>query len=223
MKKLFLLLFLISSINLVAQKDSLQVLDKYLEDQVYLSISYNTLFNQPAGVADSGFSYGISTGFIKDLPVNKSRTFGFGLGLGYGYDSFNYGLKVIENNNQFTFEVDETITNNKLRIHNIEFPIEVRWRNSTKSRYAFWRVYAGLKITYNFANRFAYDTPTESFVFNDIEPFNNWQTGLTFSAGYDAFNFYFYYGLTPVFNNVQLNGNPIDTKIIKFGLSFYIL
>ncbi len=33
----------------------------------------------------------------------------------------------------------------------------------------------------------------------------------------------FFMGLTPIFKGSNLNGEEIDTKILKFGLIFYIL
>jgi hypothetical protein len=56
-----------------------------------------------------------------------------------------------------------------------------------------------------------------------VNAYNNLQYGLTLSAGYDEFNINVFYGLTSVFNNAIINGEPIDTSILKFGLIFYIL
>ncbi|APG66161.1 hypothetical protein LPB136_12610 [Tenacibaculum todarodis] len=229
MKNLFLLFFIFFSTLSFSQEedfqtnDSLKVDTKYLEDQLYLTITYNTLSNQPNMVTDSGFSYGISAGFIKDLPLNTKRNFAFGIGLGYGFDSFNHGLKVMENNNQTSFEIDNTLMSNKFVVHNIELPLELRWRNSTPTKYAFWRIYAGVKLTYNFSNNFTYVSNNDSFEFNNISSFKKFQTGLMLSAGYDAFNLHFYYGLTPLFKDSFIGNDSIDTKILKFGLTFYIL
>jgi len=46
---------------------------------------------------------------------------------------------------------------------------------------------------------------------------------VTLSAGYDEFNIHIFYGLTPVFKDSNLNGEEINTKILKFGLVFYFL
>ncbi|MCH3881673.1 MULTISPECIES: porin family protein [Tenacibaculum] len=229
MKNLYVLFFIFFSFlsfsqeEILQTKDSLTVDDKYLEDQIYLSITYNTLVNQPNTVADSGFSYGISAGFIKDLPLNSKRNFAFGIGVGYGFNSFNHGLKVSENSNQISYEIDNTLTSNKFVTHNIELPLELRWRNSTPTKYAFWRIYTGVKFSYNFSNTFSYVSTNDSFEFNNISSFNKFQTGLIVSAGYDAFNLHFYYGLTPIFKDSFIANDSIDTKILKFGLTFYIL
>ena len=206
-----------------AQKDSLQLGDNYAEDQLYFVISYNELFNQPSQVKGSGFSYGLSTGYIKDITLNKQGTIAVGLGVGYNFDSFNHGLKVTEVNNVVTFEVDNTLTSSQLSIHNLEFPLEIRWRTSTAKKYDFWRIYAGIKFLYNLSNTFEYsDANSNQFTFKNIPNYRKLQYGLTLSAGYDEFNVNVFYGLTSIFENATINGEEINTKILKFGLmSFF--
>ena len=81
---LIFLLFFVSSIS--AQKDSLQLGDRYAEDQIYASISYAQFFKQPKEISKSGFSYALSLGFIKDIILNKKGNISFALGVGYGFD-----------------------------------------------------------------------------------------------------------------------------------------
>lgn len=217
---IFVLVFL--SINIYAQKDSLQVGDSYWEDQLYINVSYNILDNQPEEVSKSGFSFGFSGGYIKDIPFVKSGKIAFGIGLGYGFDSYNHRLKVVEGE-PANFQIDNGITNNKLVLHNIEMPIQFRWRSSTVNTYSFWRFYTGIKLSYNISNNFTYDEAGIKIDISNFTEYNKFQTGLILSAGYGTFNFHMYYGLTPIFKNASLNGNKIDTNIIRFGLSFYLL
>lgn len=224
MKKqlLFFLLIFLTQFGF-AQKDSLQLGDKYSEDQLYFLISYNELFNQPAQVKGSGFSFGLATGYIKDITLNKEGTVAIGLGLGYNYDTFNHGLKVTEVNDAVTFEVDNTLTSNRLTIHNLEFPFEIRWRNSDATKYSFWRVYAGVKASYNLENTFEFNDGTQSFSFQNVSRFNDWQYGLTLSVGYNALTAHMYYGLTPILKDSSIGTTDISTKIIRIGLIFYFL
>lgn len=224
MKKqlLFLLLIFLTQFGF-AQKDSLQLGDKYSEDQLYFLISYNQLFNQPSQVKGSGFSFGLASGYIKDITLNKEGTVALGLGLGYNYDAFNHGLKVTEVNNAVTFEVDNTLTSNRLTIHNLEFPFEIRWRNSDATKYSFWRVYAGVKASYNLGNTFEFNDGTQSFSFKNVSRFNDWQYGLTLSVGYNALTAHMYYGLTPILKDSSIGTTDISTKIIRIGLIFYLL
>ncbi len=215
------LLFLIS--NSYSQKDTLQLGDRYADDQIYASISYAQFYNQPSKITRSRFSYAISTGFLKDFTLNKQGSFSVALGVGYGFDFFNHELKVSEVNNTTQFNVATNITSNVFKAHNLEFPIEIRWRTSTARRYDFWRVYTGVKFLYNLSNSFQFTENSTNFKYKNIAAYRKFQYGLTLSAGYAEFNAYVFYSLTPVFENATINSENINSSILKFGLIFYIL
>lgn len=223
MKRLLFFIVLLSGAFAFGQKDSLQLGEKYRDDQLYVSFTYNQLFSQPSPIGGSGFSYGFSGGFIKDIPFTKEGDLSIGIGIGYGFDSFNHGLKVTELNNVYSFSVDNTISSNKFSMHTLEFPLEFRWRTSNAKKYKFWRIYTGVKFGYNLTNKFNYVENSTAVGLKNIPNFRKFQYGLTISAGYDAFNAHIYYGLTPILENATLGTTTIDTKILKIGLVFYIL
>ncbi|AUC21923.1 hypothetical protein BTO15_07340 [Polaribacter sejongensis] len=219
---LFIILF--SVIGSFAQKDSLNLGDRYAEDQIYVAVSYAQFVDQPQEIFKSNFSYGLSVGFLKDVILNKQGNVSIAAGVGYGFDFFNHELKVEEINNTTDFSNDETISANLFKSHNLEFPLELRWRTSTANKYSFWRIYGGIKFSYNFSNKFQFDDENgNTFKYQDVSNYNKLQYGLTLSTGYDEFNINLYYGLTPVFENSTINGEVINTKILKFGLIFYLL
>jgi len=216
----FSLFFLFAiTLHLHAQKDSLNVNKSYWEDQLYFSLTYDVLKEQPSTLESSEVSYGFSTGYIKDLPVNKKGTIAFGIGVGYSYDIFSHDLVVKSN----SFEVDSDVSSNRFKMYNIEFPIQFRWRTSDDVTYSFWRVYLGSRLSYNFFNKFQYVLEEIDYSFSNIESYNKLQTGIELSAGYGAFNFYMYYGLSPIFKDAFLNEEVISTSVAKFGLIFYLL
>ena len=219
MKNLLIILFFSSSFFSFAQRDSLQLGEWYAEDQIYATVFYEQLFNQPTGITKSGFSYGFSAGYFKDIILNKQGSFAVAFGVGYGYDNFNHGFKLSEVNNNTIVEIAPFGVTNTLTLHNIEFPFEIRWRTSTAIKYNFWRIYSGIKFTYTYANKFDYNGTS----FTNISRFNKWQYGLTLSAGYDAFNIQLYYGLTPLLNDASLGKQKIHSKILRVGFIFYIL
>ena len=223
MKKLIFLFFITCSLTSVAQKDSLQLGDRYAEDQLYVMVSYNQLFNQPAMVKGSGFSYGLSTGFMKDLILNKQGSISMALGVGYNFDLLNHGLTISEENNDITFQVDNSGATNKLLLHNLEFPFELRWRGSDAQTYKFWRVYMGVKASYNLSNNFKFTNETNSFSYSNVSNYNTWQYGLTLSVGYDVFTAHVYYGLNPILKDTSLGTADISSKIMRIGLIFYLL
>ena len=222
--RFILLCFLVIPFLTFAQKDSLSLGDRYADDQIYFSVSYSQLYDQPTGITKSNFSYALSGGFIKDIILNKSGTIAIAGGIGLGYDFFNHELKVDEIEGITVFTNDITASKNIFKSFNLEFPVEIRWRTSTAKKYNFWRIYTGVKFLYNLDNSFQYiDTNSKRLNYRKVSSYNKLQYGLTISAGYDAFTMNVFYGLTPVFKNSLLNGKVLDTKILKFGLIFYFL
>ena len=209
--------------NTYAQRDSLQLGDRYAEDQIYVSISYAQFGKQPTGITRSTFSYGVSTGFLKDFILNKKGNISVAAGVGYGFDFFNHELRVEEINNSTLLNPSGGIGSNVFKAHNLEFPLELRWRTSTAKRYDFWRIYAGIKFLYNFSNTFQFTENAIDFKYKNVSAYRKLQYGLTLSAGYTEFNAYLFYGLTPIFSSATINGENINSNILKFGLIFYIL
>lgn len=199
----------------------------YKEDQFYAGVTYNLLGKKPSDLTQSGFSTGFQFGFIKDMPLNDNRNVAIGIGLGYALNSFNQNIKISKASNgnyTYTFLEANTYTKNKFTSHLIELPIEFRWRTSTASEYKFWRIYTGVKLGYAILSSTKFKGVSGSFKHMNISDFNKFEYGLTLSAGYNTWNFYFYYGLNPVFSNTAvLEGNRIEMNAIKVGLMFYIL
>ena len=222
--RFILLYFLVIPFLTFAQKDSLSLGDRYADDQIYFSVSYSQLYDQPTGITKSNFSYALSGGFIKDIILNKSGTIAIAGGIGLGYDFFNHELKVDEVGRTTVFTNDITTSKNIFKSYNLEFPFEIRWRTSTAIKYNFWRIYTGVKFLYNLDNNFQYvDANSNLIKYRKVSSYNKLQYGLTISAGYDVFTMNVFYGLSPVFKNGLLNGKAVDTKILKFGLIFYFL
>lgn len=222
MKPYFFLIFLCSSLAF-SQKDSLQIGDKYLEDQLYLGISFNQLFSQPELINGSGFSYGLTSGYIKDIPLNKQGSFSLGIGIGYAYDSYNHGFELKSVQDEVVFTVPNVLSSNSLKTHSIEMPFEIRWRTSTANQYKFWRVYSGIKFNYNIKNTFLYESNGVVSTYENVARYDKFNYGLTLSAGYADFNFNLYVGLKPLLKNASQGEADINTKVIKMGLIFYIL
>jgi hypothetical protein len=219
-----LLYFLLITFLTFAQKDSLRLGDRYADDQIYISVSYSQLYDQPTGITKSNFSYALSGGFIKDIILNKSGSIAIAGGIGLGYDFFNHELKVDEVGRTTVFTNDITTSKNIFKSYNLEFPFEIRWRTSTAIKYNFWRIYTGVKFLYNLDNNFQYiDVNSNLIKYRKVSSYNKLQYGLTISAGYDAFTMNVFYGLSPIFKNALLNEKAVDTKILKFGLIFYFL
>ncbi len=219
----FIFCFFISFSQLQAQVDKDTIDLKYLEDQIYLSLTYTILIDKPTAISQNGFSGGVSLGFIKDIPLNEKRNFGLGIGMGYAYNTYIQNLKITHKNDVSLFETAQNYKSNRLGISAVEFPIEIRWRNATPQKYKFWRVYGGVKVSYVLAAKTTFSDATETLSTNDIPEFNRIQYGLIIASGFSTWNLYVYYGLNPFFKDVNFNGKALNLRDINIGLKFYIM
>ncbi len=201
---------------------------KYLEDQLYMGISYNMLLNKPSSIQSRGFSNTISLGFIRDIPFNKQRNFGIGVGLGYGRETHYHNMKIAMEEHEIFYgnfnDIDD-FSNNIMSFHTVEAPFEIRWRTSTVSKYKFYRVYAGVKFAYILYSKAEYIL-SEPKKISNFDGVNKFQYGLNLSVGHGTWNFYGYYGLSKLFKEVNFNDNtetPLELRNIKLGLIFYLL
>ena len=212
------IIFLLLPTFLFAQNDSTFIDNKYLEDQIFLNLTYVRLVNTPEKISQNGFSYGFGLGVIKDLPINKRRNVGFGIGLSYGFNTYYFS---VDENENLPPEINDQLKNNKITMNSIEVPVEFRIRTSTNEKYKFWRVYTGVKFSYAFATNSSLKNrvPLE----NEVLEINKFQYGVTLSAGYNKWNLHVYYGLNDLFNETVTNSYKINIHDLRLGLIFYIL
>lgn len=227
---IFLIILVVTAGHqLIAQDVRNKVVDSlYKEDQFYIGVTYNLFGNRPVDLSQNGFSNGIHFGFIKDMPLNKQRNVALGVGLGYSANSFYHNLHISFDDNQVTtYNVileSGSYTKNKFSNHLIELPIEFRWRTSTPEEYKFWRIYPGFKLGYIFRNRVKYRGDLGDVHYTNVKGFEKLQYGFTLTFGYNTWNAYLYYALSPIFaKESQINGQSIDMNNIKIGLMFYVL
>ncbi|MDO6759904.1 porin family protein [Tamlana sp. 2_MG-2023] len=230
MKHIFIILFLLVNFTFCFGQDVAvtEVDSLYKEDHFYVGVTYNFVSNRPEGLEQNGFSWGLNLGYIKDMPINKARNKAIGVGLGYATDAYNHNLLVTKNaNGNFEYDIlddGSSYSKNKFSFHLIEVPIEYRWRTSTPTDYAFWRIYAGFKFGYVFSDTSSYKGDLGEYRYTNNKDFNNFQYGLKLSVGYNTWNFHVNYLLNPIFSDkAQLDGGDINMSIIKIGLIFYIL
>lgn len=199
----------------------------YLEDQFYAGITYNLLLDKPTDVSQTNFSNGIQLGYIRDIPLHPGGNKGLGVGLGYAVDSYYTNLRASRVGSVVTYETIASgisYKRNKLEIHSVEMPVEFRWRTSTAESYKFWRIYTGIKLSYAFANASKYiESQQKDKFFNpDVRRF---QYGCYLSVGYNTWNFYANYQITPLFKDsvTTTSGDAVSMHALKIGLLFYIL
>ena len=219
MHRILILIFLYFSSLGFSQEE----FQKYREDQIYFSVYYNSLGNELDNFKENKFSSSFNIGFIRDIPISKSGKFALGLGVGYGTNSFNNNMK-LSSNDQSLYELisnRDAPTINTFNFSEIQFPLEIRWRNSSPSNYKFWRIYAGLKYSKVIQSSFKHDSSQENYKLRNL-PINLDQIGLTLNIGYNTWNIGLYKSLRPFFNK-KIESLPQGLEQFKVGLIFYIL
>lgn len=201
----------------IQPKDTVAVLDSlYREDQFYASLSYDLVQNRPAGFKQFSFSPGITFGILRDFPISKNRHWAIAPGVGYSY----HNIKQFINSDALVGSTSLLPSENirtGISTHAIEFPLEVRWRNSNPSNHSFWRIYTGFKASYVFNSKLKIESSSGSTKESISDEINRWQYGAYISVGFNTWNPFIYYGLNPIFKE--------GSKISNFnvGLQFYIL
>jgi hypothetical protein len=196
---------------------------KYLEDQLYLSFHYNVLNKKNDGIAQRGFSGGIASGFIKDIPINERRNFGIGIGIGYAFNVYVHNLKVEQVNKNTNFSIATDYNTNRFQFQSVEFPFELRWRSSTASKYRFWRIYPGFKVSHLFSAKTKHKDVTGAVRTNNIPEIIPWQYGFTISIGYGTWNIHLYHGFTHFFDNAILGNDALQLKEMTIAIKFYVI
>lgn len=202
---------------------------RYREDQFYASVSYNIVQGKPADYSQYSFSTGLTFGFLRDMPINKNRTYAVALGLGYSYNNIKHNLIVqpaADGANTYQAIPEGTFEKNKLVLHYLEVPLELRWRNSDPVNHQFWRIYLGFKVSYLFADKAQYDPDAGGRIkVTSDKNLNDFVYGTYISAGWNTWNLYVYYGLTPIYNNAPIvdSNQKLTMRSCNIGLMFYIL
>ncbi|MBZ4036395.1 PorT family protein [Flavobacterium sp. 17A] len=234
MRIIFSCLFLLTFLNSFAQgevkpevKPIVKIDSLYREDQFYFTVTYNMFTDIPISFKQNKFSLGLSGGFLRDMPINKSRTVAIAAGLGLSYQNYYQNLTIskdaagiiiygVNNSSEFV--------SNRYRQYSVDLPIEFRWRNSTYESTKFWRIYGGVKLSYIFSSTSLLDDGENTYRINNNKDINKFQYGPYIAAGYNTWNVYLYYGLNPLFNTATtLSGEKITMKTLNAGLIFYIL
>ncbi|WP_378181582.1 porin family protein [Aquimarina sp. SS2-1] len=200
----------------------------YREDQFYVGLTFNLLWNTPSNIGQSGFSGGFHLGFTRDMPINKRRNVAIGLGLGYSINTYSENLFIGEDEEtgQSIFSSLEGVDfdRNRFITHLVEAPLEFRWRTSVPETHKFWRIYTGLRVGYLYYFNSKFEQPGNQVVQTKIDELNRWRFGATFTFGWNTFNFHFYYSLNSLFNSDAVVGNEeVGLNVAKIGLMFYIL
>lgn len=232
MSKPLILLFLLTFGTIAAQKvlpppmianDSL-----YREDQFYIGFTYNMLMIKPKGFHDRKFSSGFTGGFVRDFPFNKQRNKAFGVGLGATYNKYFQDMIIargVDGQNQYSIiEPGKDYKKNKFDEVLIDIPLEYRYRTSTAASHKFFRVYSGLRASYVLYNKSRFTDNEFDLTYTGNKDYNPIRLSAFTSLGYNTWNFYAAFGLTPIFkSSAKIDGKSVELHPLHLGIVFYIL
>ncbi|TRX36655.1 porin family protein [Flavobacterium restrictum] len=213
--------------KIVSETDTKVKIDSlYREDQFYFSFTYNSLKNTPKDYSKNKFSTGFSGGFLRDMPINKKRTFAFATGIGLTYNNYVQNMAITGTSNLPSYAIIESTTSyskNQFSQLLIDLPLELRWRTSTYESTKFWRIYGGIKCSYLVSDKSIYKSDLVNTTIKNNKDFNPFQYGVYLASGYNTLNVYAYYGLNSLFKSGQIAGESLQMKAFNLGVVFYIL
>jgi hypothetical protein len=234
MRKYSLALFLFFCYGLSAQEVVVDSLlssvptvedgDYYREDQIYINFSSIRAFDIEDNLRQVGLSYSYAFGYMRDIPLNKKGTLALGVGLGYNRSRIKLTYDKASPFNDLNSDISfDYLFESKVVLNTLQIPLEIRWRNSTATKYRFWRMYAG--FTFNLLLRdkveITRNLVTENY--SNTGLFRDWEVGPHMSVGYGIWNFHIYYSINNLFaKDAQRRYSGFETNYLKLGLQFFI-
>lgn len=201
-------------------KDSLN----YREDQFYIDLNFSLQHNDINGFKQNGFSRSVHVGMLRDYPTSKLGDMAIAMGLGYGFVRLVNNINVEQSQQSYLYNVPEAqrALRNVFSYHQLQLPVELRWRTSSPSEYAFWRVYLGYRLSYQFGPQYQ---PFFGRKFSLENQLNEIQHSIGISLGFNTWNLRFDYNLTPLFKDEirTINNRALKLFPLKLGLIFYLL
>lgn len=220
MQKFFFFFFLLSVYFVSAQvKDSLS----YREDQLYVDLNLGIQFNDINGFKQNGFSRSIHIGALRDFPISDKGDKAVAIGLGYGFVRLvnNINVEQVQNGYRYSIPEVQRALRNVFTYHQLQLPVELRWRTSTPQDYAFWRVYLGYRLSYQFGAQY---NPFFGRKFSLENQLNELQHSIGIAMGFNTWNLRFDYSLTPLLKEEAMGAqNQLKVFPVQVGLIFYLL
>ena len=219
----FLFIGLFNHGILLAQ-DEILVDSFYREDQIYLGVSFAALLSDQPEFKPQGLSRHFQLGMVRDIPLSENGQFAIGIGLGMSFERYNTNIiRTNDFNSKVFYTVSKNLEENPFffSLQSLELPLSIRWRNSSSKDYIFWRIYGGLAFQWNYRIH----AKTEDMSFSVLKDIQNIGATTHLSFGYNTWNFYLAYKLTPFFNPKSFSNEvaPFDISPLKIGLIFYLL
>lgn len=227
-----LLLFLLPTYAFAQEAAVSPYLDmKYREDQFYAGFSYSMLGQLPSDMRLRGLSGALQVGFLRDMPLNKSRSIAIAAGVGLSFNRYGQNLFIgRDTDGELIYRIlgkegPVKYKSNRLGTYILEVPIQIRWRGSTADKYQFWRIYGGLTLGYVYWSRSTFVQPGNKVRITNISDLEKLRWSANISFGYNKINFFAKYDLNNLFQKdiYTTDGSLLEVRPLQFGFIFYIL
>jgi hypothetical protein len=205
---------------------SAQIIDSldYREDQFYIDLNFSLQPNDISGFKQNGFSRSVHVGMLRDYPISKMGDKAIAVGMGYGFVRLVNNINIEKTQQSYLYDVPlaQRALRNVFSYHQLQLPVELRWRTSTPSEYAFWRVYLGYRLSYQFGAQYK---PFFGRKFSLENQLNELQHSVGVSLGFNTWNLRLDYSLTPLLkDNIRTTNNrQLVLFPLQIGLIFYLL
>ena len=197
-------------------------LPTFREDQIYLSIAYPYFSDSPSILIQNKLSYAFSVGFIRDMPINKQRTLAVGIGLGYDHSTlYNNTLFTQAGSTISATVIEDDYQQNYLRIQSLAVPFELRWRNATENKHAFWRIHSGVSVHLPMSLKVHNKSSTGQIITTRL-PSKGTVLRLNMHFGFNTWNISIAHDMQP-WAAFSATNNNFAMKFTKIGLIFYVL
>ena len=218
MKHIYSILFLMAFGFLFAQEKT----PTFREDQIYLSIAYPYFSDAPNTLIQNKLSYAFSIGFIRDIPINSQRTLAVGVGLGFDQATLNNNTLFTQTGNKIdALVIEEGYKQNYLRMQSLTVPLELRWRNATETKHAFWRIHTGVSVHFPMQLKSQAKTRTGQ-VYTTKLPYEGSVLRWNVHFGFNTWNISIAHDMQP-WATFKASNKEFNMKFTKIGLIFYIL
>lgn len=197
----------------------------YREDQFYAGLNYNSIVKKPSGLTQEKISFGFSAGFLRDMPINKTRTVAIATGIGFTFNNYLQDMAITGTNENAVYTIQASgFDKNRFEQFRVELPLEFRWRKSTPQEFQFFRIYGGFKLSYLLLDKSVFDDGNDKIVIKNNKDFEDFLYGVYISLGYSAFNLQVAYNFNSLFkSSAQIDSTPITMNALNLGVIFYIL
>lgn len=202
--------------------------ENYLDDQLYVALSYNVLTSMPSGMKTYSFPNTMSLGYVRDIPLNKRRNIGLGAGVGFSFHSYYTNLSMTKDAQgvpHIALMESDQYKSNRFSMQTLDIPLQIRFRGSSAEKYRFWRVYAGATASWVIRSYSTLNDGNLKARYYNLPYLNKWLFTANLHVGYGKFTLKADYTINSLFQSSRVGeiAGLDDVRSLNVGLLVYLL